>query len=154
MAFKASGKQLQQVFDLLLECYGKQEWWPADTSFEVMVGAVLTQNTAWSNVERAIDNLKQAGALHQDRILELPQDELAQLIRPSGYFNVKAQRLQNFCRFLAEKGGEGALRETDLERARKMLLSINGIGPETADSILLYALDKPVFVIDDHRFHH
>ncbi len=148
MAFKASGKQLQQVFDLLLEGYGKQYWWPADTSFEVMVGAVLTQNTAWSNVERAIDNLKQAGVLHQRRILELSKDELAQLIRPSGYFNIKAQRLHNLCRFLSENGGEYELRQIEMGRTREMLLSVNGVGPETADDIMLYALEQPVFVVD------
>ncbi len=148
MTFKASGKQLRQVFDLLLEAYGKQHWWPAETAFEVMIGAVLTQNTAWSNVERAIANLKQAGVLHQRGILELSKGELAELIRPSGYFNVKAQRLHNFCGFLAENGGECVLRETDLENAREMLLSINGVGPETADDIMLYALEQPVFVVD------
>ncbi len=148
MSFTASGKQLRQVFDLLLKTYGKQNWWPADTAFEVMVGAVLTQNTAWSNVERAIANLKEAGVLHQRGILELPQDELAELLRPSGYFNVKAKRLQNFCRFLAENGGECALREMKLKDARAALLSINGVGSETADDIMLYALEQPVFVVD------
>lgn len=148
MSLTASGKQLRQVFDLLLATYGKQHWWPAETAFEVMVGAVLTQNTAWSNVERAIANLKGAGVLHQHGILDLSKDELAELIRPSGYFNVKAQRLQNFCRFLAENGGECALRETAMQDARAMLLSINGVGAETADDIMLYALEQPVFVVD------
>jgi endonuclease III related protein len=148
MSFTASGKQLRQVFDLLLKTYDKQNWWPADTAFEVMVGAILTQNTAWSNVERAIANLKQAGVLHQRGILELPQDELAELLRPSGYFNVKATRLQNFCRFLVENGGECALREMGLKDARETLLSINGVGAETADDIMLYALEQPVFVVD------
>jgi len=148
VTFQASAKQLQQVFDLLLESYGKQQWWPADTAFEVMVGAVLTQNTAWSNVERAIANLKQAGVLHQHGILDLARDDLAELIRPSGYFNVKAKRLQNLCLFLAENGGECALREVDINSARQMLLSVNGVGAETADDIMLYALDQPVFVVD------
>jgi endonuclease III related protein len=148
MTLKARGRELQKVFDLLLESYGRQEWWPADSAFEVMVGAVLTQNTAWSNVERAITNLKQAKVLHQRGILALSREDLAELIRPSGYFNVKAQRLQNLCRFLAENGGECALREADMVSARKMLLSVNGVGAETADDIMLYALDKPVFVVD------
>ena len=148
MTFKARGRDLQQVFDLLLESYGRQEWWPADTAFEVMVGAVLTQNTAWTNVEQAITNLKQAGVLHQRGILALSRDDLAELIRPSGYFNVKAKRLQNLCHFLAENGGECALRETNKESAREMLLSVNGVGAETADDIMLYALDQPVFVVD------
>ncbi len=148
MAFNATPQQVRQIFDLLLDIYGKQGWWPAETSFEVMVGAVLTQNTAWSNVERAIANLKEAGVLHQQGILELSRDELAELIRPSGYFNVKAQRVHNLCRFLSENGGEGALRDMDLDSARSMLLSINGVGHETADDIMLYALEHPVFVVD------
>ncbi len=148
MTFKASGNQLIQVFDLLLEAYGKQHWWPAETAFEVMIGAVLTQNTAWSNVERAIANLKQAEVLHLNGILGLPKEELAELIRPSGYFNVKAQRLQNYCRFLSENGGEDAMRKMALKSARSALLSINGVGAETADDILLYALELPVFVVD------
>ncbi len=148
MSFSPSRQQLRDIFDRLLNRYGELGWWPADTPFEVMVGAVLTQNTAWTNVERAIVNLKQAGVLHLRGILELPQPELAQLIRPSGYYNVKAERLHNLCRFLADNGGEATLRETDTVAAREQLLSIKGVGAETADDILLYALNRPVFVID------
>lgn len=148
MSFTPSGQQLLQVFDLLLETHGRQEWWPGDTPFEVMVGAILTQNTAWSSVELAIANLKDAKALQQQRILDLPIDELGQLIRPLGYFNQKAKRLHNLCCFLEENGGEDGLSRVDTATLRDMLLSVNGIGPETADDILLYALERPVFVVD------
>ncbi len=148
MSFAPSGQQLRQVFALLLEAYGSQEWWPGDTPFEVMVGAILTQNTAWSNVERAIANLKDAEVMHQQGIMNLPTDELAQLIHPSGYYNQKAKRLHNLCRFLQESGGEDGLRRIDTATLRDKLLSINGVGAETADDILLYALERPVFVVD------
>jgi endonuclease-3 related protein len=148
MYFTPSDHQLRQVFDLLLETHGRQEWWPGDTPFEVMVGAILTQNTAWSSVELAMANLKDAKVLQQQRILDLPIDELGQLIRPSGYFNQKAKRLHNLCCFLEENGGEDGLSRVDTATLRDMLLSINGIGPETADDILLYALERPVFVVD------
>jgi endonuclease-3 related protein len=148
MLFKPSRKKLLQVFDLLLASYGRQQWWPGDTPFEIMLGAILTQNTAWSNVERAIANLKDSGVLHQQGIHNLPTEELAQLIRPSGYYNQKAKRLHNLCRFLEENGGEDGLRKIDTATLRDMLLSINGVGAETADDILLYALERPVFVVD------
>jgi endonuclease-3 related protein len=148
MSFSPSGNELRAVFDQLLEEYGRQQWWPAQTRFEVMVGAILTQNTAWANVERAIHNLKQAGALSLQGVLSLPIEQLAELIRPSGYFNIKAQRLRNLCNFLQESGGENALREMDTPSLRKALLAVNGVGPETADDILLYAFERPVFVID------
>jgi endonuclease-3 related protein len=148
MPFTSGAQQLRQILDLLLEIYGRQDWWPGDTAFEIMIGAILTQNTAWSNVERAIANLKDAGALHQQGILDLPHDELGQLIRPSGYFNQKAKRLHNLCRFLEENGGEDELQKRETAALRDMLLSINGVGAETADDILLYALERPVFVVD------
>ncbi len=148
MTFRPSGQQLRKIFDLLLDSYGKQDWWPGDTPFEVMVGAILTQNTTWSNVERAIANLKDAGVLHQQGILSLSRDRLAELIRPSGYYNLKAHRLHNLCNFLAENGDEGSLRETDTTTLRDMLLRVNGVGAETADDILLYAMERPVFVVD------
>lgn len=132
----------------MLEAYGPQEWWPGETEFEVMIGAVLTQNTAWPNVEQAIGNLKQADIFSVDALLDAPQDEVAQLIHPSGYFNIKADRLRQFCRFLQEQGGEQALRKLKTARLRKLLLSVKGVGPETADDILLYAFQRPVFVID------
>jgi endonuclease-3 related protein len=133
------------IYQRLLDRYGAQHWWPADTPFEVMVGAVLTQNTAWSNVEKAIDNLKSMNGLSLDSLLAMPRERLAALIRPAGYFNVKAQRLLSLCRFLQQYPDLEAL---DTEPLRKRLLSVHGVGPETADDILLYAFNRPVFVID------
>lgn len=136
------------VYDGLLKQHGPQQWWPADNAFEVMVGAVLTQNTAWTNVEKAIVNLKRARALSLKRMATMPLDELAQLIRPSGYFNLKAKRLQAFCQWLSRKGGVARLTDIETPLLRDELLAVYGIGPETADDMLLYALDRPVFVID------
>lgn len=136
----------------LLAAYGPQHWWPGETPLEVMVGAVLTQNTAWVNVERAIDNLKRDALLTCRGILALSDADLAQRIRPAGYFNVKARRLKALCAFLAEQGVADdpvALRDSaPLPELRQRLLAVHGVGEETADSILLYALDLPVFVVD------
>ena len=140
--------EVRAVYDVLLDTYGPQHWWPADSSFEVMVGAILTQNTAWSNVTLAINNLKAADALSIQGLLELTEGDLAQLIRPSGYFNVKARRVTNLCQFLDRAGGEQKLRQLPTGQLRGALLEVNGIGPETADDILLYAFERPVFVID------
>jgi len=140
--------QLRVVFKTLLSVYGPQHWWPGDTPFEVMVGAVLTQNTAWSNVERAIDNLKAAEVLSLDCLLAIPEEKLAQLIRPAGYFNVKARRLLSLCRFIHQQGGVGGLMVVPTDPFRSALLQVHGIGPETADDILLYAFERPVFVVD------
>jgi endonuclease-3 related protein len=128
--------------------YGPQNWWPAETPFEVMVGAVLTQNTAWQNVERAIRNLKQKGQLTLEAVDKLEHKELAEIIRPSGYYNIKAQRLKNLCQWTVQQGGISGISEYPTTELRDALLSINGIGPETADDILLYAFNRPVFVID------
>lgn len=141
-------RSLQKIYERLLAAYGPQHWWPGDSRFEVMVGAVLTQNTAWRNVELAIANLKAAAALTPAAIAGLPHAELAALIRPSGYFNVKARRLQAFCRFVVESGGEDVLAGLPTEVLRRDLLAVHGIGPETADDVLLYAFARPVFVID------
>ena len=138
------------LYDRLLDAYGPQHWWPADSAFEVIVGAVLTQNTSWKNVEKAITRLKGTGNLDLDRIAALPRDDLAGLIRSSGFFNVKAKRLKNLCGWLQSQGGLDALSKWHTGRLRQSLLSINGIGPETADDILLYAFDRPVFVIDSY----
>jgi endonuclease-3 related protein len=146
--FAPDARTLRGLLERLRDAYGPQHWWPGDSPFEVMVGAVLTQNTAWSNVERAIDFLKAANALSPESIAALPHERLAALIRPAGYFNVKARRLQSFCRFLVESGGEPALADTPTETLRARLLAVHGIGPETADDILLYAFERPVFVID------
>lgn len=136
------------LYGRLYDAYGAQNWWPAKTPFEVVVGAVLTQNTAWTNVEKAIANLHQAGQLTLTAIRRLDHDELADLIRPSGYFNIKARRLKNLCVWLHQQRGLGQLRKWSTAELREGLLSVNGIGPETADDILLYAFERPVFVID------
>ncbi|RJO66484.1 MAG: endonuclease III domain-containing protein [Myxococcales bacterium] len=143
-------KRLLAIYDRLRIHFGHRDWWPGDTRLEICVGAVLTQNTAWKNVERAIANLKQAEALSVGRLLALPLDELAQLIRPAGYYNLKARRLRAVLEFLAANGGADFSRFADwsLEAFRGQLLAVYGVGPETADSILLYAFDRPTFVID------
>jgi endonuclease-3 related protein len=136
------------VYARLLRRHGPQGWWPARTAFEVMVGAVLTQNTSWRNVERAIAALRGADALSPEAILALPPRRLAGHLRPSGYFNVKARRLQSLCAWVIEQGGVARLRRRTSARLRAALLGVHGIGPETADDILLYAFGRPVFVID------
>lgn len=141
-------RRLRAVYRRLLAVHGPQQWWPARTPFEVIVGAVLTQNTAWSNVERAIANLEQATALSPEALLALPTDELARLLRPSGYFNVKAARLRAVCSWYLEQGGQPRLRRWSTQRLRDALLGLHGVGPETADDIVLYAFGRPVFVID------
>lgn len=130
--------------------FGPQHWWPGDTPLEVAVGAILTQNTNWSNVERAITNLKRARALSVRRIHVMPQYDLASLIRPAGYFNVKAVRVKEFIGFLVEnhRGSLKSLGRVGMPELRETLLGIHGIGQETADSIILYAFEQPVFVID------
>jgi endonuclease-3 related protein len=142
--------RLQTVYRTLRAHFGHQRWWPGDTPFEIMIGAILTQNTAWTNVEKAIQNLKRAHALDPHTMMRLPVKKLASLIRPAGYFNVKAKRLRNFLKYyLTHYGGSHRkIRSKKLDRLRRELLAVNGIGKETADSILLYALEKPVFVID------
>jgi endonuclease-3 related protein len=140
--------RLQTVYRRLFERYGPQHWWPADTPFEVMVGAILTQNTAWGNVEKAIANLKAAGALTPEAITAVAHDTLAAWLRPSGYFNIKAQRLRNYCEWYLAQGGFAPLNALDDAPLRHAVLSVNGVGPETADDILLYAFQRPVFVID------
>lgn len=147
-ALTLPARRLRSIFRQLLEARGPQHWWPGDTPFEIMVGAVLTQNTAWINVERAIANLVAADALAPERILGVAEDRLAAWLRPSGYFNIKARRLRHFCRWYLEAGEYPALQDWDTERLRHALLAVNGIGPETADDMLLYAFGRPVFVID------
>ena len=141
---------LIDIYNMLYSFYGPQYWWPGDTPFEIAVGAILTQNTNWGNVEKAIKNLKDAKALSAKAMHEMPHQKLASLIRPAGYFNIKAKRLKSFIDFLADdyNGSMKKMRKDEMEPLRKKLLDVHGIGPETADSILLYALDKPVFVID------
>jgi endonuclease III related protein len=138
------------VYRRLSHAFGPQHWWPGDTPFEIAVGAILTQNTNWGNVEKAIQNMKNRGALSVRIIHEMPEKELAVLIRPAGYFNVKAQRLKSFINFLMKEyhGSMKKMKTGEAHLLRAQLLAVNGIGPETADSILLYAFEKPVFVID------
>jgi endonuclease-3 related protein len=149
-AFRPPPDLLWAVYERLLQAYGPQGWWPADSPFEVCVGAVLTQNAAWGNVEQAIARLRRAGRLSLEGIIDCPPEHLGDLVRPSGYFNVKARRLRNLCVFLAGAGGLDALARRPLGEQRAGLLGVNGIGPETADDVLLYALDRPVFVIDTY----
>lgn len=139
---------LRVVYDLLYIEHGPQHWWPGDTPFEIMVGAILTQNTAWINVERAIANLKSARALNAHAILKMAPKRLARHLTPSGYFNVKTIRLKNLCKWFLGSGGFRPLRRMQTEALRRDLLDVHGIGPETADDILLYAFERPVFVID------
>lgn len=145
---------LAEIYRRLDEAYGDQRWWPGDTPFEVAVGAVLTQNTAWANVERAIANLKTAGLLEAAKLAALPASAVAPLIKPAGYYNVKARRLRSFLDFLAEEcdGDVAALARRGLTDAREKLLAVRGIGPETADSILLYACGLPTFVVDAYTY--
>jgi endonuclease-3 related protein len=141
---------LMEVYQKMLGYFGPLNWWPAQTPFEVCIGAILTQNTAWSNVEKAIFNLKSAESLSPKGIKTIDLQKLATLIRPSGYYNQKAKKLKYFVRFFTAEYGSSFRRwQTEsVELSRKKLLLVNGIGPETADSILLYALHKPVFVVD------
>jgi endonuclease-3 related protein len=143
-------KVLLDVYDRLYAHFGPQRWWPADTPFEVIIGAILTQNTAWSNVEKAVKNLKKNRLLFPNAFSQASHSKITRLIRPSGYYNVKARRIRNFLHFLNRSfGGDIKKMSSTMSRAlRESLLEISGIGPETADSILLYAFDKPFFVID------
>ena len=136
----------QQMFDR----FGPQHWWPGRTKTEIIIGAILTQNTNWENVKKAIVNLRRAKMLTFSALRDADEKTIAELIRPSGYFNVKAKRLKNFVNFFySEYGGSWKkFQSTPLDTLREKVLSVNGVGPETADSILLYALDKPIFVID------
>jgi endonuclease-3 related protein len=145
-------QKLERYYRRLLKAYGPQHWWPADSRFEIMIGAILTQNTAWNNVERAVANLKREGLMTSGALDRVSLSRLAKMIRPSGYFRVKAGRIKAFVRFLIQQYG-GDLKRMMSEPAsilRSKLLSVKGIGPETADSILLYAMEVPVFVIDTY----
>jgi len=142
--------QIDSIYRKLFSCFGPQHWWPARSRFEVMVGAILTQSTNWSNVEKAINNLRKNSLLDAGKLYRIPRGKLARLIKSAGYYNIKAKRLKEFLRFLfvSYKGDINKMSLADTQLLRRQLLSVNGIGPETADSILLYALGKPVFVVD------
>lgn len=141
---------LTGIYQRMYAAFGPQYWWPAETPFEVCVGAILTQNTAWKNVSRAISRLKHAGILSPSGLYNLSHSALAELIRPAGYYNIKASRLHNFLELLMNDfGGElDAVFSQGMDQARITLLSVKGIGPETADSMLLYAGGQPSFVVD------
>jgi len=143
-------EQLTEIYQLLFERFGPQHWWPGETQFEIITGAILTQNTSWANVEKAIANLKAADRLTAESLHDLDHAELAELIRPAGYFNVKAKRLMSFLNWLFEHydGRLAGLEGISTYQLREDLLGVKGIGPETADSILLYAFERPVFVVD------
>ncbi|MEN6425793.1 MAG: endonuclease III domain-containing protein [Phycisphaerales bacterium] len=149
---KTTREQLLDIYRLLLDFLGPQHWWPGETPFEIALGAILTQNTSWSNVERAVANLKAARLLDACKLHALDMEHLETLIRPAGYFRVKAKRLRNFTTWLCDRY-DGAMQNLEpiaTNRLREELLAISGIGPETADSILLYALNRPIFVVDTY----
>jgi len=143
-------EQLTEIYQLLLDRFGPQHWWPGETQFEIITGAILTQNTAWPNVEKAIDNLKAANLLTPEKLRKMQTPKLAEFIKPAGYFNIKAKRLKNFLAWLFEHydGQLTNLQGVSTSRLRTELLAIKGVGPETADSILLYAFDREIFVVD------
>ncbi|MBI4308533.1 MAG: hypothetical protein HY684_06995 [Chloroflexi bacterium] len=144
------GALLQAVYQRLYAAYGPQRWWPGETPFEVVVGAILTQAAAWTNVEKAMGRLKTKGALSPRAIREMPHKRLAELVRSSGYFNAKARKLQAFCQHLGDRYDDSLDRlfAQDAPTLRNELLALYGVGEETADSIILYAAGKPAFVID------
>jgi len=149
-----TGKRLMEMFHLLFDHFGPQDWWPGETALEMMVGAVLTQNTNWKNVEKAIENLKRGDLLSLRALHNLSASELAEEIRPAGYYNIKAKRLKNLMAFVVDHYGADLSNflSEEPQALKEGLLSVSGIGPETADSILLYAAHLPVFVIDAYTY--
>ncbi len=147
---------LLEIYELLLKKFGRQNWWPAETTFEMIIGAILTQCTNWTNVEKAINNLKDSNLLNLEAISKADEKKIAELIKPSGYFNQKTKKIRAFVNYVNSRwnGNLNAFLEQPLTELRNELLSIYGIGPETADSIILYGANKPIFVIDryTHRF--
>jgi endonuclease-3 related protein len=143
-------KRLREIFEKLLSAFGQRHWWPGDSPLEIMVGAVLTQNTSWRNVEKAIDNMKGKGLLDMDALRLIEEDRLADVIRPAGFYRVKSKRLKALITDVHVRYGASAehMQQAPTWQLRDQLLSVKGVGPETADSILLYALDRPVFVVD------
>lgn len=150
MKSSATGEKLLSLFHTLLAVFGPRHWWPGDSPLEVMVGAILTQNTSWGNVEKAISNMKERGVLDVGALTQVSEDELGEIIRPAGFYRVKARYLKAFVAGFQERF-DGLVENTATvatAELREFLLDLNGIGPETADSILLYALDRPIFVVD------
>jgi endonuclease III related protein len=148
MAARIERGRLLAIFAHLFSTYGPQDWWPAKTPFEVMVGAVLTQHTSWTHVVRGLERLGARAPLTARAILALPETELADCLRPVGYFNIKARRLRAFCAAYLDQGEQNGLSRLTTAELRHRLLGVKGVGPETADDILLYAFDRPVFVVD------
>ena len=149
-----TGKLLQELYEKLWGAFGPQGWWPGETAFEVALGAILTQNTNWHNVARVMKRLKEEGCLSAAALSAVPEAELAGFFRPVGYYNLKARRVKNFLTLLQGRyqGSMAAMAAEELEDLRPELLEVKGIGPETADSILLYALNKLTFVVDAYTF--
>ncbi|MGE5445349.1 MAG: endonuclease III domain-containing protein [Ignavibacteriales bacterium] len=147
-------ERIKGFYYALYKRFGPQGWWPADTELECILGAILTQNTAWKNVEKALENLRKEGLISIEKLALISIPALADLIRPSGYFNQKAMKVKNFIRFLMENydGDLQKMLEEDTANLREKLLDVRGIGPETADSILLYAAKKPTFVVDTYTY--
>ncbi|WP_292459823.1 endonuclease III domain-containing protein [Methanothermococcus sp.] len=142
---------LMDIYNKLLSQFGAQYWWPAETPYEVVIGAVLTQNTSWKNVEKALENLKKENLIDEKKILSMDIEKLKELIKPAGFYNIKAERLKNITKYIVDNYGTTnnlAKTEKDINSLRNELLAIKGIGKETSDSILLYALNKPIFVVD------
>ena len=141
---------LLKIYHSLYNYFGPLNWWPGDTPFEIMVGAILTQNTSWSNAEKAINNLKKQNLLEPRKLYRINQEELAQLVKPSGYYNIKAKRLKNFVNLFVNdfEGSTEKMFSGDVRELRRKLLKVNGIGPETADSKLMYAGKKAFIVVD------
>ena len=148
----ATGQVLMEIYNLLFSALGPQNWWPAETELEMMVGAILTQNTSWNNVEKAIQNLKEKDLLSIKGLSQIPASILAGYIRSAGYYNIKAKRLKNLIKFIEDKynGDIDRLLSLDTDTIRKELLSVKGIGMETADSIILYGAGRPIFVVDTY----
>jgi endonuclease III related protein len=143
-------QRLPKIFDILLNSFGRRNWWPGETELEIIVGAVLTQNTSWKNVEKAINNLKRYNVLDMNALYKIDEEKLATIIKPSGYYNIKSKRLKNIINVIYNDYSSNIfnLKILDEWKVRNRLLGINGIGKETADSIILYALNKPIFVVD------
>ncbi|RLB09222.1 MAG: endonuclease III domain-containing protein [Deltaproteobacteria bacterium] len=147
-------EKLEDMYERMFSFFGPQNWWPADTALEVMIGAILAQNTNWKNVEKAISNLKEKELLDVLKLYEIPEQELSLLIRPAGYFKVKAKRIKNLISHIVKNYNSELSNffSLDTSSLRQELLSIKGIGPETADSIILYAAKKPIFVVDAYTY--
>lgn len=150
MREKKDKTSLLNIYKSLYKKFGPREWWPGDTKLEIIIGAILTQNTAWTTVEKAIANLKKERVLNVKAISMISERRLSKLVKPAGYYNIKSKRIKNFLRFLntTYSGNIGKMFMAETYALRNQLLNVKGIGPETADSILLYAGEKPVFVVD------